>query len=187
MSDERRRYFRIDETVGLSYEILDADMNAISRSQASDAIELISKQDKEIKTLLTELEEDNPKTAKLLLLLNQKMERIVNHLALETKLVEKIATKVKEANISACGIAFRSQDFVMEGTRIHLNLTLYPGESKIQTDGFVVGCEQVQDENEYYWRVDFYNMSEVAQETLIQHIVQSQSQQLSKKWQQPKA
>ena len=187
MSNERRRYFRIDEAIGLSYEIIDDEMSSSSREYAPDVFELISKQDKELEKLLLDVEKESPKIAKLVSIFNQKLERVVSHLALETKLVDRIASKIKEANISACGIAFKSQDFVMEGTRVRLSLTLYPSEKVVQTDGFVVGCEQVQeDQKQYFWRVDFFNMSETAQETLIQHIVQSQSQQLSQKWQSPK-
>ena len=181
MGNERRRYFRINESVGISYQILDEEMGA-AKKDTPDFLALISKQDKEIEKLILEVADESPKVSKLVALFNQKLERIVRHIAMETSLVDRIAHKVREANISACGIAFVADDYVMEGTRVRMDLTLYPEEIEVQTLGFVVGCDATEDQGKYYWRVDFYGMGERSQEKLIQHIVQSQSQQLNARW-----
>ena len=188
MGNERRRYFRINEMVGISYQVIDEEMRSPSgRSGSPDLITLFHKEDQELEKLILDLDDENPKVARLISLVNQKLERIVQYMAMETSLIGRIASKVREANISACGIAFSTDEFVMEGTRINMELTLYPEEKAFQTHGFVVNCERQEADGEeqeglYYWRVDFYNMSDSAQETLIQHIVQSQSQQLKSRW-----
>ncbi|PCK03430.1 MAG: PilZ domain-containing protein [Alteromonadaceae bacterium] len=183
MSKERRRYFRIDETIGISYEILNyEDATASTKKHyAPDVLDMVSSQDKQIQQLLLEVSTESPKVAKLVALFNQKLERVVNQLLLETNLTEKIARKVKEANVSACGIAFENDEGIPSGSRLSLELTFYPDEFSVQTRALVVSCEPSRTKNRWYWRIDFLDMSHNTQEMLIQHIVQSQSAQLRKR------
>lgn len=177
--EERRRYFRINETVGISYQCVDADTIASkAESSAPDILDLVSGYDEQIERLLIEVQYTQPKVAELLTIFNQKVERVVNHLIMESQLVNRIAHRVREANISACGIAFQNEESVRIGERLRLELTLYPDEQKIATKGRVVSCDLAEDEKSYYWRVDFYGMRPGAQEKLIQHIVKSQGSQL---------
>lgn len=178
---ERRRYFRINETVGLSIQMLDDDGSAVqnSKSFAPNAVELIAKNDDRIGHLIDELSNDDPRVAELISLLNQKVERVSSMLAIESNLLDRIAHRVQEVNISACGLAFSHEDPITEGSRIRVELTLYPEETKIHSDGIVVSCELTgEDVKNHYCRVDFYGMSHSAQEDLIQFVVQTQSAQL---------
>ena len=177
---ERRRYFRINETVGIAYHFLTGEENSPPTSgKAPDALELVAAQDREIERLMIELSHESPTVARLIALFNQKLERIVNHLTLESELLGRIAHRIKEANISACGIAFDNDEPVELGARLSLELTLYPSEQHVTCHGIVVDC-QTTDEGSWYLRIDFYSMSEQTQETLIKHIVQCQSAQLKK-------
>ncbi len=176
--DERRRYFRINETVGIAYQLLDTEKEDHPLGNMPDVLELVSKQDKQIERLLLEVEEEHPKVAELITVFNQKLERVVSQLMLESQLVDRIAQRVKEANISACGIAFSTDEAIDLGACLTLELTLYPSDKAIQTKAIVVGCEPAPEGDLWFWRLDFFNMSEKAQETLIQHIVQRQSQQI---------
>lgn len=176
MDNERRRFFRINETVGIAWHVLEgAEM---PRSETpSDLLSLFSEQDHKIEKLLIELEDENPKVAELIALFNQKLERVVQQFMLDSGLVARIANKVKEANLSACGIAFINEEAITEGADLRMELTLYPSQRRIHTDGRVVGCDNLGNQR-HYWRIDFYGMSKADQEDLIQHIVRSQSQQL---------
>jgi len=91
-------------------------------------------------------------------------------------MVDRLANKVREVNISACGIGFVCDEKVSLGTQLQIELRLFPGERVIRTKGRIVGCETLEDV--YYWRVDFFGMPSSTQEALIQHIVQRQSAQL---------
>ena len=186
MSNERRRYFRINEKVGISYQIIEEDGGVRQpKKLASDYFELICEKDSEIETLIMELEEENPKVARLMSLLNQKIERVISYAEENDEPGETSDVILKEANVSACGIAFITHEKVVKGTRIALDLMLYPEDIQISTKGFIVACDPVEDSgnvDDFCWRVDFFNMSEHSQETLIQHIVQSQSAQLQSKW-----
>lgn len=180
MTDERRRYFRITDTVGITYHVIEAEEGQGSQPLDSvpDVLDLVSKQDQQIEKLMLEVSESHPQVAELIAVFNQKLERIVSQMIIESRLVGRIAHRVKEANISACGLAFHNSEKLAEGTRLKMELTLYPEEKSISVNGIVVGCDP--EGPEWYLRVDFYGLSENMQELLIQHVVRSQSQQLKK-------
>lgn len=178
MTQEKRRYFRINETVGLSFELLDSADSA-DQDVVVDIWDLMSEQDEKIEMLLIEAAEESPKVAALIRAFNQKLERIVGHLVMESRLVDRLANRVKEVNISACGLGFVSDREIPKGSRMRLELQLFPSAQKIETKGMVVGCEPM--DSGYYLRLDFFDMRQAAQEVLIQHIVQRQSAQLKVK------
>ena len=181
IDNERRRYFRINETVGIAYEILDESQNEklVRVDYAPGLLDLISQQDEQIEKLLLSLNATHPKVSELASLLNQKLERIAKYVSVGDELVTRIASKVREANLSACGIAFNNSEYLAENTRIKLELTLFPSNEVIVVSGLVVGSDQLTDDIEiYYCRVDFYAVSSATQERLIQYIVQSQGAQL---------
>ncbi len=181
MNDERRRYFRISDTVGISYHVIEGvDEGSPNKTKevATDVLDLVSRQDQQIEKLLIEVGESHPKVAELVTVFNQKLERIVSQLVIESRLVGRLAHRVKEANLSACGLAFHNDEKLSEGTRLKMELMLYPEEKSITVNGIVVGCDA--EGPEWYLRVDFYGLSENMQELMIQHVVKSQSQQLKK-------
>lgn len=173
MNQERRRYFRITETIGISYRPLDSQ----EHGEPPNVLDLVSEQDQLLEKLLIEVADTHPKVAELVTVFNQKLERVVNQLMVESNLVSRIAQKVREVNISACGIAFINDEYIPENTALSMELTLHPEQNKIQTSGRVISCEQDEEEN-YYLRIDFFGMSSAHQESLIQHIVRSQSSQI---------
>jgi c-di-GMP-binding flagellar brake protein YcgR len=117
--------------------------------------------------------------AKVLRLLNQKIERLASIQSVETRLVSQVAMRVQEVNISACGMAFQHDHALDEGSQITIELELRPSEQTLITEAIVVRCEPLGGESkQYFCRVDFCGMSAVDQEFLIQQIVQAQSAQL---------
>lgn len=182
MSKERRRYFRINETLGISYQMLGSsgDDRASTGAPAANLLDMVAEQDARMEKLLVEVAQTQPKVAELVAAFNQKLERIVSQLAVENRLMDRIAEKVREANISACGIAFNNEESIAVDTRLRLELSLYPGDVKLNVLGRVVGCDASSDRSGYYWRIEFYGMNEQIQEQLIQHIVKRQSVQLKR-------
>lgn len=174
MSSEKRRFFRINETIGLSYEVL--DKGGTPSENTVDVLDLMSEQDEKIEQLLIEVEPESPKVVELIRAMNQKLERIVGQVAVESRMVDKLANKVKEVNISACGIGFVCDESVPVGSQLNLDLQLFPSNKAIKSSGIVVGCEPLG--SGFYWRIDFYGMTQGTQELLIQHIVQRQGAQL---------
>lgn len=177
MSQERRRYFRITDTVGLAYTLLSemGDAEAQALTPAQTLLSHLTEQDKKIEKALIAAKKESPHVAELISLFNQKLERVVNLLTLEGKLIEQIAVRVREVNISACGIAFINEECLKIGTPLKLEMSLLPSEKTIYTQGRVIGCEPADDEGHFYIRIDFYGMKNQSQEVLIQHIVKNQN------------
>lgn len=182
MTRERRRYFRINEALGISYQVLGVsggDRGGRS-DPAADLLDMVAGHDERIEKLLAEVAQTQPQVAELISVFNQKLERVVSQLVVDNRLVDRIAQRVKEANISACGIAFNNEEPIEIDARLKLELSLFPGDIKLNLKGKVVGCSPSNDQTGYYWRIEFYGMNERTQEQLIQHIVKRQSAQLKK-------
>lgn len=179
MSEERRRYFRISDTIGLSFQIINADGRGTADNLRPNAVNLISENDEAIESLINAIADENPKISKLAALLNQKLERVASLLALESDMLDRIAHRVQDVNISACGIAFGHDERMTIGAQVRMDITLFPSRQKMATEGVIVGCEQAsKSRGEFYCRVDFIGMSAATQEKLIQHIVQNQNASL---------
>lgn len=181
MTKERRRYFRINETLGIAWELLEMPEGADSTYDAvRNPLDRIFEQDARLEQLLEEVAQKDPKTAELVGLFNQKLDRVINQVLVENRTVDRIARRVKEANISACGVGFTNDENIPEGALLKLELTLFPEETKLSLRGKVVGCDALHDKSGFYWRIDFYDVTERTQEQLIQHIVKQQSAQLKR-------
>ncbi|WP_370980720.1 PilZ domain-containing protein [Agaribacterium sp. ZY112] len=175
---ERRRYFRINDTVGLTILSLNGKELLGAESVFSmNPLQLINEGDNELEELVSLLKDKQPEVSRALSLMNQKLERVANLLALESNLLEHFSERIQEVNISACGLAFTHHELLLNNTMLDLQLTLYPDELKIRSRAKVVRCEKNEHE---LWRcrVDFIGMSEEDQERLIRHIVQNQSSML---------
>lgn len=178
MSNEKRRFFRINDTVGLTYELLDVH-NAPKPESAVDLWALMSDQDDNIERLLNVVADESPKVAELVRSLNQKLERILGQLLMDNRLVQRLAGHNREVNLSACGVGFVNDRPAPEGARLMLELELLPAGQVVRLQGVVVGCDPM--EPGYYWRVDFCAVKPATQELLIQHVVKRQGAQLQRK------
>lgn len=177
MVDEKRRFFRINEHIGLSYERLDQREQDKSVHTVADLEVLIGSRTDRIDQLLADVAAESPKVAELVQALNHKLECLLRQL-LVVQQATGAARPVREVNISACGLGFWSDKSAAPGSHWRLMLELSPTEKKIQCKGVLLACEKT--ERGFYWRFDFYGMSQPNQELLIQHIVQRQGAQLKR-------
>jgi len=183
MSAERRRYFRINDTLGVAYKVVtpeEAKASGKNKNAAVNVFSLLANYDTVLNDQLAQLRAKHPTLEEIFASLNKKINCLINHLEMESRLVERLAHKIREVNISACGIAFEAEGELAPGTDVNLDIVLQPLETHIFTNGKVVDCEHAGHKNtdSYYVRINFYGMSNADQELLIQHIVQRQSTQL---------
>jgi hypothetical protein len=171
MSQEKRRYFRINDQIGLAFEWLDAKEAAAHGDGSLD-----EDSNAKIRRLLDELRQESPKIAEVCAAINAKLDRVLQRLELESETLTRVLGRIREINISACGLGFVSDQMAQVGRHMRCELALTPSGQTIVTRGVLVACDTVA--GGYYWRVDFYGMSPSSQEELIQHIVQRQSAQL---------
>jgi c-di-GMP-binding flagellar brake protein YcgR len=178
---DRRRFFRIKDTVGLSYRIL-SDAEAQSQgdlnTRPTNVPKLLSAHDKTIHRVLGQLKIQQPLVAELLEAFDEKINCVVRQLEIDSQLVEQIAHKIQEVNISACGVAFNIDESIAIGKVLFVDLVLLPENIHIYTHGSVVMRSAVADGEGYYIRVNFSGMDTLDQELLIQYIVQRQAVQL---------
>lgn len=178
MQRDRRRYFRINDTLGVAYRILSAEEIQQSDSLSErpvDARNIIAGFDNQIDQLLLQLRPKDPVVAELVEILNQKINSILDQLNLESDLVQRIAHKVQEVNISACGMAFVVEEDLPPGAVLSLDLLLLPANLHVFTRGIVIDSTAVESGEGFHARLEFSGMESQDQEVLIQHIVQRQS------------
>jgi len=181
---DRRRYFRINDWVGLSYRSLDGDLHKMS--SAGDNVQISSAQivesiNRELISALNVLWQGNPAAANVIGLLNKKVDFIAAELELSYLgggLVNHEQTRV---NISACGMAFECDEQFDAGHMLELNLLLKPTNSTLKLKSCVNACERVAGASgkPYLLRLDFVSTDTHVREELIQHIVRRQSMQFS--------
>ena len=181
---ERRRYFRIDDYVRLSFEVVNDlkhlpgsghDASAPSKQARLKAVE------REFNAALNALWLEHPLAAKALGQLNGKLELLVDCLQPESPPGDGSAGDgaAVAVNISACGIAFEVAEPLAPGQLLDMRLTLLPAETRLRIMARVVGVDPVDDSprsagGPFLLRAEFAGQDTVSQEMLISHIVQRQ-------------
>ncbi|MCV6615315.1 MAG: PilZ domain-containing protein [Cellvibrionaceae bacterium] len=186
MGQERRRFFRIDDSIGVAYRVLSEEEVASQiegELRPVDSLNLLASFDNKISNLSSQLQAKEPLVSELIDTLNAKLTAVINLLELDSQLVKRVAYKVHEVNISACGMAFFTDEALDMGAMISLELSLSPGNVLVHCYARIVASDEMepgegQEGKRFYVRMDFANMSEHDQEILIQHIVRRQGHQL---------
>jgi len=184
MSDqERRRYFRINDEVAMSFSLIEGELPAGQQTNDTLALnqEFHISLEVQIRQAMLELRAKDPKLAVILDLLNQKMNllRTGEHLFESSPLL-------KSANISACGISFTWHEKLTINQLVMLSLYLQPKHDLVRTQAHVAAVNMNPDSlsnqaEPYIIHLDFDSIHDAYQELLIQHIVQRQGYQLRKK------
>ncbi|MEY8248097.1 MAG: PilZ domain-containing protein [Bermanella sp.] len=180
---ERRRYFRINDEVAMSFSLIDGNDNGDVSVHDTLALnqEFHISLEVQIRQAMLELRAKDPKLAVMLDLLNQKMNLLRNgeHLF-------ESSPSLKAANISACGISFSWHEKLAINQMVMLSLYLQPKHDLVRTQAHVAAVNSNPDSLDrqtepYIIHLDFDSIHDAYQELLIQHIVQRQGSQLRKK------
>lgn len=176
---ERRKYYRINDVVMLRYEVLDDSSAEGGSPDGESGLEistgsLLAEIDRELNQSINTVWQDYPAIAQALGLLNRKISIVAAAaIAYEENDVQSYDDTM--VNLSGCGIAFESREPLNEGARLRLSVVLRPSQVTLSIAGTVVGCEdRLHSTTMPYWvRVNFDDDA-MAQEQLIQHVVQKQ-------------
>lgn len=186
-NDERRRYFRINDTMGIAFHHIgkkEADSLAEQIMTKSGVVDYAANFDNRIHTLLDSCRLQSPIAAELIDLVNRKLNFVIHQMELDTNLMQKVAYNVKQVNVSACGLAFFEDQELECGQLLHIDILLHPGELHVAAIAKVVDCHkamnEVENREQFLVRLDYEYIHEHDQELLIQHIVKQQSVQLKK-------
>jgi hypothetical protein len=176
LSKEQRRFFRINDTLGVFCRPLSpkesAAVSAETALNTANAHSLMATCDREISKSLMELRRHDKVTANLIDAVIRKLDYALHMFTVEQNALKEIRHKLQEVNISACGLAFIRDRPLSPDSWVSLNLELKPSNQEIVTYGIVVGCETCP--GGFYVRINFEQMAEEDQEALILHLMQRQ-------------
>jgi len=175
--EERRRFFRITDTLGVAWRTLTEEELADSDTflnRPVDVYSMLGSLENKIAHKMGQFRIKDPQMAELIDLLNQKLNCITNQMEAESVLVQKLAHRMQEVNISACGVGFLLDEQLAIGQTLLLDLALRPSNVHVTCYGKVVGCDAASEGEGFYVRLDFCDLDEADQEMLIQHIVKRQ-------------
>lgn len=187
LTEERRRYFRIDDEVNLSYvKVEEGDTNELSRVSENilnsysltTALDMLSQ---ESAGLLHRLERSQPDLADYLRVINNKIDLLAQAIVLQNGDLEERQTR--NVNLSAAGLAFESEEALDESSFLEIKMTLVSCMAVIVTYGRVVYCKPnpnpaAASAFPYMVGVDYVNMKEQDREVLIKHVLKKQLQQI---------
>lgn len=178
MTDERRRFFRIDDEAEVSFKALSYDEYiAWSDGQVDGEAEKKAKLEAELSMTIANLKSHHPQLAKVCELLNTKINLCIGSYSSAHSFIED--GELKPINLSACGIAFETDEDIQQSEHILLQLKLKPSGLSLITTGKVVDNARI--DGKQIVRVDFEDLAENNQDLLMQHLFQVQSRNLKKK------
>jgi len=186
---ERRRYFRINDIIGITYSALEGGeefKTGIESEASMPMMELLAEVDQNFNQVTNVLWHEKPAIAQALGLLNRKISIIAAH-AMQTEDQAIDSYEDQMVNISGCGMAFHSTEKFPVDTALKISTVLKPSNIKLNFTAKVVGCEEGPAglDQPFWIRVSLDNDNAGAQEQLIQHIVQKQCSQISGSESQP--
>lgn len=176
--EERRRYFRIDDEVAISFTLLEDESEA---NQESLNEEFHMSLEVQIRHAMADIRSQSPKIAQVLDLMNQKI-----NLLRTADSVDGSSPVLKGANLSACGVAFSWHESLPISQQLMVSMYLQPNHELIRTEAHVAAVTANKEassssDDQYVVRLDFDNIQKNYEEVLIQHVVQRQGYQLRKK------
>ncbi len=186
MVEERRRYFRVTDDVGISCRLLteqEAQAYGRAATETPGGFDFVSNFDNRIHTLLDACKVQSPVAAELLGLMNKKLNFVIQQMGLDAELINRVAYSMRQANISACGVAFGHDQALPAGQQVELDIMLQPEEIRLSTLATVVGCDALPADEQvdglgFFVRLNFDSINATDQELLIQHVVKRQSKLL---------
>ena len=188
-AEERRRFFRVSDTISLSFrpvaeQEIAARKELFEQEHESDFMIMgsLAAVTQQMSGVLHKIESSDPDIANYLKALDSKIDLLGR--AFLSRYFDLADQPERFVNISASGISFNAAERVAPGTFIELKLLLQPSFTGILIYGEVVSCEKSDLSNcdaNYTLRVDFTHINSSDQDVLIRHVIKRQSKLLREK------
>ena len=174
MTKERRRFFRIDDTVGLKTEVVEPgtveerlDQFWNDKNDFSIRNDLNFKLDQHLADL-KKISLKMPELGRYLAFLQEQLD-ILTEKVLNDE--DTFAEDEKPVNLSAQGISFETSEPVAVGEIVELHIKLIPTHQKIIIFSTVISCTRTgKDKTEYTIALDFEHIHESDRELLVKHV-----------------
>lgn len=196
-SQERRRYFRVMDVVGLRVSVVsEAEADAKTAVHKQTVAERLRQVNNEIHDSLDALKRNNEQLALVFGMLNHKIDLAVSELSTNREddalLLDDIFQR-HQVNISAGGVAFPSSRDFSEDQSLSVRIKLFPSQEVVTALAKVIssearevppeGMSEVQTlelrERPFWVRLNFEDISMVEQELLAQHVIRKQASELA--------
>jgi hypothetical protein len=184
-TEDRRRFFRINDEVNLFYKVVD-EQTMIAASEVTDdllsspsLVTAMDVLDQEARLVLLRIEKKEPEIAEYQRILDSKINLLTQDLTRYDKDISESVSR--NANISATGLAFESDDSIEVGEILEIKLLLSSCFAVIAIFGRVVYCkknEGSEDSMPFQIGLDYVNLKDQDREVLIKHVVKRQMQQI---------
>lgn len=184
-TEERRRFFRIDDEVNLFYKVVD-DQTAFAASQVTNdllsncsLVTALDVLDQEARLVMQRIEKNNSEIAEYLKILETKISLIAQETMRQGH--DLSDSNIRNVNISAAGIAFESASSVSEGDCLEVKLLLTSCFAVIVIYGKVIYCNENKKEEgtmPFQIGLDYINLKDQDREVLVKHVVKRQMQQI---------
>jgi hypothetical protein len=188
VSENRRRFFRIDDAVRLSYRPLAPDELADRVARLGEGLggsfalmASLSAITHRMSVSLRRIEQHNGDVAAYLRALDQKMEVVARALLLQDPSLP--AMSEEPVNLSAGGLAIVTRQCLPVGTPLEIRLLLLPALAGILAFGTVVECTEPPTAEGHapgsrLMRVDFTHIRDEDRDLLIKHMLRRQGERL---------
>jgi hypothetical protein len=177
--NERRSYFRINESIALEYKIINEGHIETSTPEAffpgTTPLRLyneLRKIDADNGLLLHQIRDSNRAIADYLLNINRKID-LIGQQVLQDQRPPPLAKTITQVNLSEGGIAFGSATPIKEGQLIALRLVFLPSNAGLAVMARIIRCAETA-QHEYQIAAGFYQINDSQQQIIGQQIMRAQ-------------
>lgn len=176
MGEERRRYFRIKDSIEIGYRLL-TDAEKEDPSSLLGTGDTLDSLENDLVMELMHLQNKHPETARVIELLNRKLDMIHHMMDVESRVDMTREYQARFIDLSACGAAFPVSKELPSGSMVLLQINLSAPFRTVRAIAKVVGCGKMQkpiDGDSHMLRLSFYEIHDNDQEMLIQYLMKRQ-------------
>ncbi len=183
-ADERREYFRIDDSIRVSYTVVDPESvpEDIDERVHNDRFSVMTRLQgisQHLSASFHRIEQRDPDVADYLKALDEKIDLLGQSFLAEEK--EMLGQPSRSVNLSAGGLALDVAEQLTLGDRVEIKLLLLPTYTGVLAYGEVVGIEanpQSEQDYPFHVRINFTHIRGSDQDALIRHIMRRQGEML---------
>ncbi len=177
-TDDKRDFFRIQDTLFLDYRIVSSPEIDAGFGQRSPLFELFSdlhRLDYEAQHLLRQIAERDRALAHYLKILNKRIDLIGKAVSLQ---IADESGRPTDVTLSEGGMAFNCDEALNPGDWLSLRLVLQPAPLGLVLPAQVIRCEQLRDSPSWIIAVSFDALDDQQRQLLARHILQKQAQDI---------
>lgn len=183
MFKDRRRFFRINDTIGVSYHLLsDAEKSVIEKEMQMDSsvLQSIDRLNAQLLRIIDNVQAVQADVALALNLMNQKIDMLYERHDMDGHLVAEIIFDKREVNLSANGVAFATAEHFANQDLLRVDILLDKANLQVTAIGEVIACEgldkPISKSKPFYTRVHFVQIKAHDQEILAQYVINKQNE-----------